>query len=165
MCYHASRSILSENGMTMQAIVFVGIQATGKTTFYVQRFLNSHVRISLDLLRTRHREKQFLEACIRTQQRFVVDNTNPTADDRKRYIDIASGAGYEVVGYYFQSQVQPALERNRGRVGAEQIPEKGILGTYGKLELPSYEEGFDELYYVSTMDDGGFHIERWQDEV
>jgi predicted kinase len=87
----------------MQAIIFIGIQATGKTTFYVQRLLNTHVRISLDLLRTRHREAQFLDTCLQTQQRFVIDNTNPTKEDRRRYIAMASDAGYEVVGYYFQS--------------------------------------------------------------
>jgi predicted kinase len=76
----------------MQAIIFVGIQATGKTTFYNQRFLNTHVRISLDLLKTRNRETKFLETCILTQQRFVVDNTNPTVEVRKRYIDLAQKA-------------------------------------------------------------------------
>ena len=90
----------------MQAIILIGIQATGKTTFYARHFLKTHVRISLDLLRTRHREARFLETCLETQQRFVVDNTNPTVADRKRYIEMARDAGYEVVGYYFQSQVQ-----------------------------------------------------------
>ena len=151
--------------ITMQAIIFVGIQATGKTTFYVQRFLNTHVHINLDLLRTRHREKRFLETCLQTQQRFVVDNTNPTAEVRKRYIEMARDAGYEVIGYYFQSQVRNALERNSGRIESEQIPLKGILATYHKLELPSYAEGFDRLYYVSITADGEFRVERWADEV
>jgi predicted kinase len=149
----------------MQTIIFIGIQATGKTTFYVQRFLNTHVRISLDLLRTRHREAQFLDTCLQTQQRFVIDNTNPTKEDRRRYIAMASDAGYEVVGYYFQSQVYAAIERNDARLESEQIPPKGILSTYSKLELPSYAEGFDELYYVSIGDDGDFRVEGWKDEV
>ena len=148
----------------MQAIIFVGIQATGKTTFYVQRFLNTHVRISLDLLKTRHREARFLEACLQTQQRFVVDNTNPTREDRKRYIEMASDAGYEVIGYYFQSQAQLAMERNDSRAESERILSKGILGTYNKLQLPRYAEGFDELHYVSIADDGDFRVERWKDD-
>jgi predicted kinase len=119
----------------------------------------------LDLLRTRHREARFLDACLQTQQRFVVDNTNPTKEDRKRYIEMASDAGYEVIGYYFQSQAQAAMERNGARAESERVPPKGILGTYKKLELPSYAEGFDELYYVSIADDGGFRVERWKDEV
>jgi predicted kinase len=56
----------------MEAVVLIGIQASGKTTFYQQRFFATHVRISLDLLRTRE------------QQRFVVDNTNITAAERAR---------------------------------------------------------------------------------
>lgn len=149
----------------MQAVIFIGIQATGKTTFYVRRFLNTHVRISLDQLRTRHREARFLDACLQTQQRFVVDNTNPTKEDRKRYIEMAKDTGYEVVGYYFQSRVHVAIGRNDSRPEPEQIPPKGILGTYNKLELPSYAEGFDHLYYVSIADEGGFCVERWKDEV
>lgn len=73
----------------MQAIIFCGIQASGKSTFYQQHFFHTHVRISLDLLRTRYRENLFLDACLRTQQRFVVDNTNPTAVERAKYVALA----------------------------------------------------------------------------
>ena len=102
---------------------------------------------------------------MQTQQRFVVDNTNPTKEDRKRYIEMARDAGYKVVGYYFQSQVHAAMERNDSRLESEQIPQKGIFSTHSKLELPSYSEGFDELHYVSIGDDGDFRVEGWKDEV
>ena len=39
---------------------------------------------------------------------------------------------------------------------------KAMLGTAGRLELPSLEEGFDKLYYVKTDGDGGFVIEEWK---
>ena len=42
----------------MEAIVFIGLQASGKSSFYKERFFSTHVRISLDLLRTRNRERQ-----------------------------------------------------------------------------------------------------------
>ncbi|MCB9352743.1 MAG: ATP-binding protein, partial [Lewinellaceae bacterium] len=32
----------------MEGILFIGIQASGKSTFYKERFFNSHLRISLD---------------------------------------------------------------------------------------------------------------------
>jgi predicted kinase len=46
----------------MELVLFVGLQASGKSTFFVERFLRSHVHLSLDVLKTRHREKrrQFL---------------------------------------------------------------------------------------------------------
>ncbi len=36
----------------VQAILFSGIQATGKSSFYRERFFHTHVRINLDMLRT-----------------------------------------------------------------------------------------------------------------
>ena len=66
----------------MEAIIFVGLQGSGKTSFYKDRFFATHVRISLDLLKTRHREDRILEVCLGTDQRFVIDNTNPTREDR-----------------------------------------------------------------------------------
>jgi hypothetical protein len=39
-----------------------------------------------------------------------------------------------------------------------------IKGTYGKLELPCYSEGFNKLYYVSLNDDG-FVLKEWKHEV
>jgi len=37
----------------MEAVIFVGLQAAGKSTFYRERFFDTHVRINLDMLRTR----------------------------------------------------------------------------------------------------------------
>ena len=146
----------------MQAIIFCGIQASGKSTFYCQRLLNSHVRISLDLLRTRHREALLLRFCLATQAKFVVDNTNPTVAERQRYIAPAKAAGYAIVGYYFSSSASEALLRNQLRPAAEQVPEVGIRGTRARLEMPSFAEGFDELYFVRIAGDGQFVVEPWQ---
>lgn len=149
----------------MQATIFIGIQATGKTTFYNDRFINTHVRISLDLLKTRHREREFLTTCLRTRQSFVVDNTNPTIEDRKRYIDMVKDAKYEVIGYYFESKIQDAITRNDQRTAKQRIPVKGVLSTYQRLQLPSYKEGFNKLYYVYTVEGGTFKVEEWTDEI
>ena len=73
----------------MEAIIFCGIQASGKTTFYKENFFKTHVRISLDLLNTRRKEDIFLRTCLQTQQRFVIDNTNPTKKERLPYIEKA----------------------------------------------------------------------------
>jgi predicted kinase len=146
----------------MQAIIFCGIQATGKSTFYKENFFNSHVRISLDLLRTRHREMVFLQACLQTRQKLVVDNTNPSAADRQRYIALARAAGYEVIGYYFDSKAEEAVRRNNTRTGRERIPEKGIYGTRKRLEVPSFAEGFDYLFYVRIHEPAGFQVRPWQ---
>lgn len=146
----------------MQAVIFTGIQATGKSEFYKRRFFRTHIRLNLDMLRTRHREQILLRACLQAKQRFVVDNTNPTRRDRERYIAPAREAGFEVVGYYFDATIQEALARNAGRAPDEQVPVGGIYATYHKLEVPSLDEGYDALFTVRIVEPGEFVIEEWQ---
>ena len=50
----------------MEAVILIGIQGSGKTTFYRQRFFETNVRISLDLVKTRRREQALLDVCLRT---------------------------------------------------------------------------------------------------
>ena len=68
----------------MQAVIFIGIQATGKSTFFKERFFDTHIRIDLDMLKTRHREGIFLKACLQSGQKSVVDNTNLTEPYSRR---------------------------------------------------------------------------------
>ena len=76
----------------MEAILLCGIQATGKSTFCRERFFATHVRLNLDMLRTRHREEQLLQACLGMGQPLVVDNTNVTRAERQRYVVSAKNA-------------------------------------------------------------------------
>ena len=61
-----------------QPVILIGLQASGKSSFYLHRFFNTHVRINLDMQRTRHREKLIFEARLAAKQSVVIDNTNPT---------------------------------------------------------------------------------------
>ena len=130
----------------MEMVLLMGVQAAGKSTFCKQRFYDTHVRINLDMLRTRSREEILVRACFFAKQPFVVDNTNPTRADRARYIPEAKEAGFRIVGYYFSTEIEEALERNAAR--EKVIPEPGVRRTFEKLELPTLDEGFDELFSV-----------------
>lgn len=150
----------------MEAIIFVGLPGSGKSSFYKERFFNTHVRISLDLLKTRHREARILDVCLETDQRVVNDNTNPTRAERSRFIEAvkAARAQYTISGYYFESKVEDCLRRNAQRPEGERVPDVAILSAAKKLELPSFDEGFDQLFYV-RLTEGGFVVEEWSDEV
>jgi predicted kinase len=144
---------------TMEAVVLCGVQGSGKTTLYRERFLDTHVRVSMDLLRTRAREEAFLNLCLQTQQRFVVDNTNPTAADRRRYIEPARAAGFKVIGYLVEVEAAEALARNDERVGKRRVPVGGVIGTARRLIRPTPEEGFDELWHATAAPGGGWRVE------
>lgn len=143
----------------MECVIFIGIQASGKSTFYKEKFFKTHMRINLDMLRTRHRENVFLEASISTSLPFVVDNTNPTMDVRKKYIELGKKHRYKIVGYYFEPNYDLSYERNEQRQGKEKIPEVAIKSTLKMLQIPYYDEGFDELYLVRSLNEG-FEVEE-----
>jgi predicted kinase len=143
----------------MEAVILVGIQASGKSTFYRERFFDTHLRISLDLVRTRRRERLLMEACLEGGQRFVIDNTNPTVAERARYLAPARAARFRTIGYFFEPDSKGSVARNAGR--ARQVPPSGIFGTLKRLERPTFAEGFDELHRV-RVGDGTFTIEAWE---
>src|SRR5580765_8318014 len=124
----------------MEAIVFSGVQGSGKSTFFRKRFFATHVRLNLDMLRTRNREDVLLHACLAAQQPFVVDNTNPTRRQRERYARLAAAAGFVAILYYFESAATDALSRNAARPEPFRVPDVAILGTIAKLEMPSPAE-------------------------
>ena len=148
----------------MEAVVFVGIQGAGKSSFYKEQFFDTHVRINLDMLRTRHRETLLLRACVEVKQPFVVDNTNPTVAERAKYIGAVRAAGFRVVGYYSQSVVADCIRRNEARDAGRRVPARAIGGTARWLELPALAEGFDRLHYV-RIEAGRFLVEEWRGEV
>jgi len=144
----------------MEAVIFIGIQGSGKSTFYRERFFDTHVRINLDMLRTRHREKILFNACLSAQQSFVIDNTNPTKTDRARYISPARAAGCRIAAYLFKSSVRDAIQRNNQRNLKAKVPPGAIAATFKRLEPPSLEEGFDEIVTVEIAPEGKFLVTR-----
>ena len=143
----------------MQAVILCGLQGAGKTTLYRDRFLATHVRISLDLLRTRAREAAFLRLCLETRMPFVVDNTNPTAAERARYIGPAREAGFAVVGYLVEEDFSLAAGRNAARGGRSRVAEAGLRDVARRFVRPAPEEGFAELWHATARAGGGWRIE------
>ena len=144
----------------MQAIIFIGLQGAGKSTFFKEKFFNTHIRINMDMLKTRHREDLLLAACLEMKQPFVIDKTNATPKDRERFIQAAKANRFQVVAYYFVPDLKLSLERNAARTGKERVPDGGLYATYKKLKPPLKEEGFDLLYTVRQDAAGNFLVEE-----
>ena len=144
----------------MEAVILVGIQGAGKSSFYRERFFNSHIRINLDMLKTRYREALLVQACILAKQPFVVDNTNVRAAERARYIGPAREAGFRIIGYFFEPEVRASIARNAKRPGKQAVPVKGLLGTVKRLQPPQPEEGFDRIYRVRLTPEHEFVVEE-----
>jgi predicted kinase len=140
--------------MLMEAIILCGLQGAGKSTFCRERYWDSHVRINYDMLRTRHRESILLSACIAARQPLVVDATNPTAEDRARYIVPCKQAAFRIIGIEFRVSTEFAIARNARREGRARVPEKAIWATAGKFIPLSLAEGSDEIWLATAAPDG-----------
>lgn len=131
------------------AIIFIGIQGSGKSWYYHRFLSEGFEHINLDTLHTRNKERLAIENAISLGRNIVIDNTNPTKEDRQRYIPMLRAAGYRIKGYFFESRVQDSIRRNAQRTGKARVPNAAIAATSNKLELPSKDEGFDELYFIA----------------
>lgn len=148
--------------MEKTMVIMIGIQGSGKSTFYHKYLANSYIRINLDTLKTRHQEELLISECIKDGKSFAIDNTNPTRADRQRYIPLAQYAGYKVIGYFMESKLKTCIERNNQRTELARIPATAIAATSNKLQMPSYDEGFDEIYFVKN-DGKTMVIEDWRE--
>ena len=148
--------------MEKTMVILMGIPGSGKSTFYRKHLAGNFVHVNLDTLKTRHQERLLIRQCFEQGQNFVIDNTNPAKADRLRYIPEAKEAGYRIVGYFMESKLQSCIERNNQRTGSAMIPAKAIAAISNKLQMPSYDEGFDAIYFVKN-DGKTMTIEDWRE--
>ena len=137
----------------MECVILIGLPASGKTSFYRERLAGTHDHVSKDLLRNhtrpQRRQEQLIAEALAAGRSVAIDNTNPDVETRAPLIALGRTRGAEVVGYFFPTEPKDALRRNRLREGRERVPDVAIFATRKRLEPPSYDEGFDQLYVVS----------------
>jgi predicted kinase len=137
----------------MELIILIGLQGSGKTTYYHEHFAATHVHVSKDLMtNARNRDAMQLtqiDEALGAGRNVVVDNTNPTIDSRKPLIDAGKRHGARVIAVYLEPRIPTCLARNRQREGKARVPDVAIFVTKKKLVAPSIEEGFDEVRVVA----------------
>ena len=166
-----------------ELVILVGIQASGKTTFYRRRLAGRYLHVSLDNWRgkgnVRKREYEAILAGLRAaadsggdKLGVVVDNTNTTAETRRRYFEYArefsrqSGRPVRVVAYFFDADLAGCLKRNEQRpaeaaVGTPyHVPPPAIRRFHGLLQPPTRREGFERIFRARIAEDGGFEVEQ-----
>lgn len=143
--------------------ILIGIQASGKSTF-CKEFFDEEIRVNLDTLKTRKKETKVIKKLLTQNKNCVIDNTNTTIELRKKYIDLAKEYNYKIVGIYFRSSIDESLKRNEGRTEKEKLTKKAIISIAKTLEQPSFNEHFNELYYVK-IENKKFIIDKWKEEL
>lgn len=146
----------------VELVVFVGLQASGKSTFFARCFARTHALVSKDLMRSARskskRQAREIETALLAGRPVVVDNTNASEAERAGALAIARRLGVRAVAYWFDSPVDACLERNERRAGRARVPEVALFATCARLRPPALAEGFDAIFRVRIAEHG-FQVE------
>lgn len=134
----------------------VGLQGCGKSTWVREHLAATHAVVSKDHWPNgRHREarqRRAVDQLLAAGRNVVVDNTNPSPDDRAPLVALARAHGVSVRAVYVDVPLQVCLDRNAGREGRARVPVVGVLATRKRLVVPSTDEGLDRVDIVGPPD-------------
>ena len=147
-----------------EAIFLVGVHTSGKSTFSNDKKYKDYVRISSDdILQEVAKERQqsyntvfkanirfaqiammkVLRKAIEDGKSIIWDQTNTSKKQRKEKLKHIP-AHYKKTAVYFIVDLKTALQRNTQRPG-KVIPPEILERMIKEYELPTLEEGFDEI--------------------
>jgi predicted kinase len=146
-------------------VLAIGLPGSGKTTWFKRRGVTP---LSSDMLRsilfddiTEQRYQGLVFSTLRSLLRArliarmpwnYVDASNLAPHERRQWIKMAKGFGYEVHAVFFDVPLEVCLERNRKR--DRQIKEDVIQRMAAKLKAPAFEEGFAKITVVRVKRSG-----------
>ena len=140
-------------------VLTIGMPGSGKTTWFKRRGVTP---LSSDMLRsilfddiTEQRYQSLVFSTLRSLLRArliakmpwnYVDATNLSPGERRQWIKMSKGFGYEVQAVYFDVPIEVCLERNRRR--ERMVPEEVMRRLAAKLKPPTFDEGFSKIVVV-----------------
>lgn len=146
-------------------VLTIGLPGSGKTTWYKRRGVTP---LSSDMLRsilfdsiTEQRYQGLVFSTLRSLLRArliakmpwnYVDATNLSPHERRQWIKMARGFGYEVHAVFFDVPLEVCLERNRKR--ERQVQEDVMQQMAARLRPPTFKEGFSKIVLVRVKKSG-----------
>ena len=139
-----------------EVIVFVGCPASGKSNF-CSHHLPSYVHISRDKLGTWQKCVNACYQAIKEGKSVAIDNTNPDAESRQRYIQAAKKMEVPVRCFWVTTSLPHAKHNNKFRelinsdTSYKPVPDLAFNVYKSKFSEPTVEEGFHEIVRVNFV--------------
>lgn len=140
-----------------EMIINVGYPAAGKSTLS-KKYLakKGYTIINRDTLSTQDKCLKAAEASLQQKKSVVIDNTNPSKEARKVYINLAKKYNSSVRCFMFETSFELAKHLNMYRQSqtlgkVRRIPDVGFNTYKSRYEKPELSEGFCEVKSISFI--------------
>ncbi len=134
----------------------VGLQGCGKSTWVREHFADTYEVVSKDhwpnARRREARQVRLVAELLAAGRSVVVDNTNPSREDRAPLVALARAAGVPVRAVWLDVPFRTCLAGNLAREGRARVPVPGVLATRKRLVPPATDEGFDRVEVVRAAE-------------
>ncbi|MCP3802225.1 AAA family ATPase [Allokutzneria sp. A3M-2-11 16] len=147
--------------------ILIGLQASGKTSFYRAVLAATHHHVSKDAFpnarRRQARQLRLIGEALDAGRDVAVDNTNPSAEEWLPIMEVGRARGARIAGYWFPPDIAASHERNALRDNKTRVPDVGLYATLKRLRKPLPTDGFDELFTVRFDGRGGFDVQPFEE--
>lgn len=141
-----------------ELIIMVGYPASGKTTFVNEHLMpHGYLHINRDSLGSWQKCVSACKDALSRAKSVVIDNTSPTAEVRKRYVDCAKQAKIPARCFVFNVSYEHALHNNKIREltntdnSYKHVGHLAFVKYKSSYEEPSCDEGFEEIVRVNFI--------------
>ena len=147
-----TKNILANKGQEL--IVFCGAPGSGKSSLW-NLYFSDYTRVNNDTLKTKEKCMKVCEESLKKGESVVIDNTNPTADVRARYLEIAKELKVTARCIYFDIDKQTCFHNNFMRKAnthrnhlSKAVPGIPIHSFFKNHTEPEVSEGFKEVVKI-----------------